>query len=105
MMDNFAQELYARQQRQLVYRLQNIDPFDRMERLELELAQLRHRLATEALPALRAAHHELTLVNGCTATDLKRGTASLGTGAAWRVDAAATLAKIEAAMKALEPPA
>ena len=101
MMDNFAQELYARQQRQLVYRLQNIDPFDRMERLELELAQLRHRLATEALPALRAAHHELTLVNGCTATDLKRGTASIMAATAWRVDASATLAMIERAMEVM----
>ena len=54
------------------------------------------------LEALRAAHHELTVVNGCTATDLKRGTASPGAGTAWRVDASATLAKIERAMEAMK---
>lgn len=32
------------------------------------------------IEALRAAHHELTLVNGCTATDLTHGTASIALG-------------------------
>ena len=52
------------------------------------------------LEALRAAHHELTLLHNCTATDLKRGSVSAGT--AWRVDAAATLAKLERAMEAMK---
>ena len=53
------------------------------------------------LEALRAAHHELTLVHNCLATDMpEKG--SISTGTAWRVDASATLALIERAMEAMD---
>lgn len=51
--------------------------------------------------ALRAAHHELTLVHNCTATDLMRGTASIARETAWRVDASATLTLLKRAMEAM----
>ena len=57
--------------------------------------------ATLILEALRAAHHELTLVHNYLATDMpEKG--SIMAATAWRVDAAATLAKLEEAMRAVD---